>query len=34
MSVPDDNRTQLLTKEIHDCYILSGTVRSAEFRQL
>ena len=28
MSVPEDNRTQLLTKEIHDCYRPSGTVRT------
>jgi len=34
MSVPEDNRTPLLTKEIHDCYRPSGTVRSTKFRQL
>ena len=34
MSVPEDNRTLLLTKEIHDCYRPSGTVRSTKFRQL
>ena len=34
MSVPQDNRTQLLTKEIHDSYRLSGTVRTTKFRLL
>jgi len=32
--VPEDNRTLLLTKEIHDCYRLSGIVRSTKFRQM
>jgi len=34
MSVPEDNKTQLLMKEIHDCYRPFGTVRSTKFRQL
>ena len=34
MSVPQDNRTQLLTKEIHDCYKPSGTVRTTKLWQL
>lgn len=34
MSVPEDDRKQLLTKEIRDCYRSYGTVRSTKFRQL